>query len=293
MLREIIEIIPDARLLHLLRQARANGRNEYPVHVSWGVVLLAVLLRHVSIAACLSELRRNTELRRLIGAETAADVPKEHNMSRFLKTLGQDPFRAELRHIGNAMVKLLGAAVPDLGRRTAGDATALRARSGAAVEGLPQPTGGRKEYVDDKGYVTKAFEWFGYKLHLLVDVRHEVALAWQVTDATTTDGHTLPALLKEGLANLPEGRIETLAYDKAADDGDIHRLLDQNRIRPLIQIRNLWRQESERMFPGATGCSNVVYDKAGSVFCYDKVSDLPVRHPPHGLHRARGCAQDA
>ena len=29
-------------------------------------------------------------------------------------------------------------------------------------EGLPQPSGGRKEYKDDDGKVTEVVEWFGY-----------------------------------------------------------------------------------------------------------------------------------
>jgi hypothetical protein len=38
-----------------------------------------------------------------------------------------------------------------------------------------------KEYRDDEGKVTKVVEWFGYKLHLLVDAKHEVVLAYEVT----------------------------------------------------------------------------------------------------------------
>jgi hypothetical protein len=64
------------------------------------------------------------------------------------------------------LVKRLGEAVPALGKHTAGDSTALagRAKKGAAAvaqetrQGLPQPTGGRKEYKDDEGKVTKVYE---------------------------------------------------------------------------------------------------------------------------------------
>ena len=42
-------------------------------------------------------------------------------------------------------------------------------------QGLPQPTGGKKEYTDEQGRVVQVYEWFGDKLHLLVDVKHEVA----------------------------------------------------------------------------------------------------------------------
>ena len=82
------------------------------------------------------------------------------------------------------LIERLGVTITDLGRDTAGDATNLSARrkpEKAAQkeinEGLPQASGGRKEYKDDEGKVTKVVEWFGFKLHLLVDVKHEVVLA--------------------------------------------------------------------------------------------------------------------
>jgi hypothetical protein len=135
------------------------------------------------------------------------------------------------------MVERLGAAVPDLGKDTAGDSTALHARrkgekaaKAEIADGLPQPSGGKKEYLDDEGKVTKIVEWFGYKLHLLVDAKHEVVLAYKVTTANAADCKSLPDLSEQGQANLPEDRIETLAYDKAADDNESH-LLRQDRAR--------------------------------------------------------------
>ena len=92
-------------------------------------------------------------------------------------------------------------------------------------EGLPQASGGRKEYKDDDGKVTKVVEWFGFKLHLIVDVKHEVVLAYEITDTKAGDGETLPVVLEQAEANLPADRIETLAYDKAADNDAVHELL--------------------------------------------------------------------
>jgi hypothetical protein len=88
----------------------------------------------------------------------------------------------------------------------------------------------------------------------------------------------IPALLDGAARVLPEGRIETLAYDKAADDEKTHAELNERGIKPLIENRSLWKTEPERMLPGHDGRSNVVYDEAGTVYCYDKVSDPPVRH---------------
>jgi hypothetical protein len=252
----------------------------------WGVVLLRIILRHVSFEATLGELSRNAALRQLIGIDSEQQVPKAWNVSRFLDVLGQEPHLSELRKIFDVMTHELGIAVPDLGQQLAGDATALHARRKADAEavaeedaaGLPQAGGGRKEYYDEKGNVTKVVEWFGYKLHLLVDAKHEVALAYQVTAPATGDGEALPKLVAQAQANLPAGRIRTLAYDKAADSNAVHELLADKKIKPLIQIRALWQEQGEQMLPGHDGNSNIVYDEAGTVYCYDRSSRPMRRH---------------
>jgi hypothetical protein len=285
-LKEFLAAIPDGKLLESLRRARGKGRDDYPVHVLWGVLLLATALRHQTIEACLAELRRNSGLRRLIGIESEEEVPKKWNVSRFQDVLGQEPHVTHLKEIFHAIIQRLGSVVTDLGKHTAGDATGLSARrkdeAAAAVEvaeGLPQASGGRKEYTDDAGNVTEVVEWFGFKLHLLVDARHEVALAYEITDTKAGDGETLPTVLAQAQANLPAGRIQTLAYDKAADTNDVHELLSEKGIKPVIQNRKLWKDEPLRMLPGHNGDSNIVYDESGTVFCYDRVSEPMVRHP--------------
>jgi hypothetical protein len=284
-IRELLALIPDGPLLEALREARGKGRDDYPVRVCWGVLLLTVILRHPTTEACLAELRRNAGLRAVLGLESVEAVPKKWTMSRFQDLLGQEPCLTLLRQAFDTLIQRLGQAVPDLGRHSAGDATYLNARHknkhalrAELQTGLPQPSGGRKEYTDDEGTVVEVLEWFGFKLHLVVDVKHEVALAYQVTSASAGDGETLPSVLQEAQANLPKGRIETLAYDKAADDDDTHARLHKAAIKPLIENRSLWKEEPERLLPGATGRTNIVYDEAGTIFCYDKVSDPPVRH---------------
>jgi hypothetical protein len=284
-IKDLLAALQDGKLLDSLRFARGKGRNDYPVHVLWGVVVLRVVLRHVSTEAVLAELRRNEGLRRLIGIESEKGVPKAWNISRFEDVLGQEPHRTLLKGVFNVSIRRLGIAVADLGKDTAGDATALSARrkedelSREEIdEGLPQASGGRKEYKDDQGVVTKVIEWFGFKLHLLVDVKHEVVLSYEITDTKAGDGETLPSLLDQGKANLPADRIKTLAYDKAADSDEVHKVLAGAGITPLIQMRSLWKTEPERMLPGHDGTSNVVYTEDGTIYCYDKVSNPPVRH---------------
>src|SRR5262245_15601693 len=64
-------------------------------------------------------------------------------------------------------------------------------------------------------------------------------------------------------------------------------------------MRGLWKTEPERLLPGHDGSSNVVYTEDGSIYCYDKSSDPPVRHPlayigpepQRGTWKDRGPAQ--
>lgn len=285
-IRGLLEAIPDQPLLESLRHARGKGRDDFPISSLWGTLLLAIILRHPSTDACLADLRRNPALCLLIGIEAEDKVPGPDNMSRFLTTLGEEPHLDHLQTIFDVMVTRLGLVVGDLGVHTAGDSTGLAGRAASSeklkaaeiAQGLPQPTGGRKEYKDDDGKVTKVVEWFGYKLHLLVDVAHEVTLAYHITDTKAGDNERIAPLVEEAKANLPPDRIQTLAYDKAADDGAVHELLHDQDIKPIIQNRNFKLEEPEKVVGGRTPL-NVVYDQSGTVFCYDKVSEPPVRHP--------------
>ncbi len=283
--RTFLEAIPDAPLIDSLQRARGKGRDDYPIVVLWGTLLLAIVLRHHSLDACLQELQRNPALRLLIGVESEAQVPKPCNLSRFLVTLGEEPHLSRLRDVFDVLVGRLGRVVGDLGKDTAGDSTGLSGRAADSValreaeqrQGLPQPTGGRKEYKDDDGTVAKVVEWFGYKLHLLVDVKHEVVLSYRITDTKAGDNEMIGDLLRQAKKNLPEDRIETMAYDKAADDGAVHELPHDEQVRPPIQNRSFKLEEPEKVLGGRTPL-NVVYDQAGTLFCYDRVSPTPVRH---------------
>ncbi len=300
-IRDALAAVPDQSLLDGLQAARGHGRDDYPIRRLWHVVLLTILLRHHAFEDCLAELHRNPALCQLIGITAEDQIPHDWNVSRFLDVLGQEPHLSNLRAAFDALARPLGRAVPDLGRHSAGDATALSARpkkDARAVQeevkqGLPQPSGGNKEYKDAAGHVTKVYEWFGYKLHLLVDVKHEVAVAYHVTDTKAGDNEWVGALVEQAEANLPPALVETLAYDKAADDEAVHEVLHAHGIKPLIQNRALWKEEPERPLPGGRYPLHLVHDESGNVFCYDTVSDPPVRHRMSyiGYEKDRGAVK--
>ena len=163
-IRQFLQAVPDERLLESLRGGRGKGRDDYPIGVCWGVLLLRILLRHPTIPACLNELGRNAALRQLIGIDSEAGVPKGWNTTRFLEALGRQPHLDLLHQVFDGMVRPLAQTVKDLGRQTAGDSSGLSCRPQGRKnpDGLPEPAGGKKEYTDEEGKVVKVHEWFGY-----------------------------------------------------------------------------------------------------------------------------------
>lgn len=290
--KNFFEALPDAKLLNALYAYRGKGRDDYPLTVLWSVYLLRILFRHPNMTAMLEELHRNPALCHLIGIDSEKKIPRKYNMSRFERVLGMDIHLPYLAGIFPTMVRLLGSQVKDLGRHTAGDASALHARNSRSKSKssskLARPSGGKKEYRDDNGTVTEVYQWFGYKFHLIVDVKHEVVLAYDITTANQSETTVLPDIVRQAIENLHPAqsqhditneRIETLSYDKAADSSEIHQFLNDRNIKPVIQLRNMWHDdEPERLFACDDGNSNIVYDQAGTVYCYDKLSDPVVRH---------------
>ena len=63
------------------------------------------------------------------------------------------------------------------------------------------------------------------------------------------------------------GRIETLAYDKAADDGKVHALLNEHGITPVIELRSQWHNQREKLVPGQERRGNIVSTEEGTALC--------------------------
>ena len=54
-------------------------------------------------------------------------------------------------------------------------------------------------------------------------------------------------------------------------------MLAAKNIKPLIETRSMWKGDPERVLEDA-GIGNIVYDEAGTISCYDMVSEIPIRH---------------
>jgi hypothetical protein len=124
-----------------------------------------------------------------------------------------------------------------------------------------------------------------------VDATHEVVLSYHVTDTKTGDNECIPARVEQAQGNLPGERIQTLADDKAADDTKVHESVHDAGIKPLIRNRARWPKDGEpEEVVGGRVPLHVVPDEAGTVYCDDTVSEVPVRRAMSyaGHEKSRG-----
>lgn len=269
MLERTLDALPDAELLETLARQRKAKRNDYPVEPLWRALVAGALLGHPTRAALIEELRRNSELRTACGFDPARAeraVPRAYVFSRLVKKLKRH--QSLINAMFEKMVERLGTFLPDLGQHLAADSKALVVRGRKPADaGVGTKT---YESVDQDGTTQKIeVKWFGYKLHLLIDARYEMPLAWDVTEATRADSPALMPLvehLKEQHPLMHE-RAETLAADKGYDDGgDKADLYDNHGIVPLIPPRDLWGQT--RMRPLDERRSDTIYiGPVGQVCC--------------------------
>ena len=139
-------------------------------------------------------------------------------------------------------------------------------------------TDGRRDRDVDwgvKGSGENKHSWFGYLLHLVVDATYEVPLAFEVTKASRAEQPQAQRLLDQMQDRHPQllERCHQLSADKGYDDHKpINRLWGQHRIKPIIAIRNCWRDvdaadDNGQVTRVVSGQHNVIYTCDGDVSC--------------------------
>lgn len=300
----VLSVLPDEGFMRILEARRGHGRNDYPVRAMWNAVVAGLVYRHSSMASLLSELRRNRELLQacgfdpLLGSEAA---PSDDAMSRFLAVLVEQ--REWITRMSAEVVKRLGEALPDLGKRLAADSKAI-ASYGSPVrdEKKRGVRDGRRDLDADHGVKTyrgvreggssweKVVRWFGYKVHVVVDSQYELPVSWKVTKASRADVSELLPLVEHLEAEQPviAARAEELAADKAYDSCVANEALyEEHGIKPVIDTRALWKSEPTR--PVVTDRpDSFVYDERGGVHCVCPVQGAVREMAFAGFEKDRG-----
>ena len=275
----VLEHVPDEGLMSKLEEQRKWGRDDYPIRPVWNSVLAGIVYQHGSVESLRRELLRNGELRERCGFDPrkgSGAVPASWVYTRFLKLLYK--FKAEIDQMFDRLVDELKALLPDLGVSVAVDSK--------GVDSAGRPTKekkrdgrrdmdadwGKKRYHGEREDGTlweKVVTWFGYKIHLLVDTKYEMAISYQVTRASASDTkHLLPLVEEVKKKHLEIYKdMDTAATDKGYDsEENCRRLYDEHGIKPVIDIRRMWRDKETKLLD--PGCSdNIVYDEVGTVYC--------------------------
>ena len=270
----VLEQLPDEGVVSALEARRGRGRNECPARAMWRALVAGVVFGHGSSASLLRELGRNPALLGVCGFDPLGrQAPPRRTVSGMVDAL-RGRLMAELpgygRHLGCD-----GKAVPS---RSTGNASAAAGRTSD-----PDADWGRHETsgVDRAGKAWKKVKrWFGYRLHLVADVEHELPVWFEVTRASRSEHKALAEGL-DGLFGAEPGlarRCADFVADRGLDSGPLRRRLwDGHRIRPLVDVREMWREE--RAEPGhdpskpirrslaADGGGNILRTEKGEVSC--------------------------
>ena len=315
-LKLAIENMPDEKIVRKLRKIRKNGRDEWPVEAMWNTFIASYVFNHRSVNDLLRELSRNSQLRQICGLKPKFFkqkdgtykmhiVPSEAAYSRFLANLLK--CKKEMKETFEELVEYMYSNLEGFGEDLAGDGKAIE--SYARTNGKKAKKGDRRkdeeanwgvkkytESVNGKGEkVKKKTSWFGYRLHLIVDVKYELPVAYKVTEASNSEKKEMLKLWKDIHSKRIEvvKRAKKFLADKGYDYTDLIIWLEKYEINPIIDIQNHWRDgEKTKQYRD----TDLTYSYDGKVYWtddkgkeiklsyagYDKQTEsLRYKFPPH------------
>ncbi len=238
-----------------------------------------------------------------LSAPVFDNVPAPSNFSRFLSNVvGVEEERGLVSGMLDTLRDRLMEVVPDFGRHLGYDGKAVESHS----TGQESRKTGRTSDADadwgqhetrgvdaktGKPWV-KVKSWFGYELHWIADSAYEIPLWFldlrssllrgDVTKASASECKRLDKAIDELFGKSPElaERCADFSADRGLDSGPLKaKLWDRYRIRPLIDTREMWREEKAR--PGydpskpilrsldPDRVDTILHSEKGEVLCHD------------------------
>jgi hypothetical protein len=183
-------------------------------------------------------------------------VPMSWNFSRFLKNVIElEDEHAMISEMVRRLRESLMDELPDFGKHLGYDGKAIDSHSTGQESretghtSDPDANWGKHEtsgFDKDGNPWKKVKSWFGYGLHLIADTLYEIPVAFSVTAASASEVVELDSLIQNSFEQTPSlaQRCEDFSADRGLDSGGIKAMLwDDYGIRPVIDIRELWREE--------------------------------------------------
>lgn len=257
----LIDNVPDNKIINALTEIRGNGRNDYPIIAVWNSILIMPLIECSSVEQLRRELSRNRDLRRLCGFQDSDYyygshklVPPPKSYTNLFKNLKKiEPL---LKGCFNELREFMYENLKDFGKEVGEDGKIFLSKAkGPNKNGYDDDarcdtdadfTIKENYYKDQKTGVTKSKKktYFGYRYHLLADVNYELPVEYTVTKASVSEREELIKHISN-LGNEKVQKIETLSADKGYDGRELIKYLVDKEIKPVIDIRNLWKDKEE------------------------------------------------
>jgi len=288
----------DEALMIRLESKRGNGRDDYPVRVMWNLIIAMKVFGHRTVESFRRELSRNSQLRKLCGlcdfGRKKHLVPPARVFSKFLALLMEE--QAELDDIFKRQVSELAEELPEFGKNAAGDGKYIdsyakspnknpNSNAGLRAESDAQWSVKEYHYTDKKGkHQTKKEYHYGFKAHIICDVKTELPIAYIVTTANSDEKKAMTLLVQE-LSDQMKARMMHLMLDRGYDSTEMIQAVKSAGIIPIVDIRNCWKDgETTRQYKN----TDIVYDYQGNVYYVD---DKLKQHRMHyeGYDKQKKC----
>lgn len=218
-------------------------------------------------------------------------IPNDWNFSRFLNNVIETEEKSQLiSGMIDQLREQLMEVLPDFGEHLGYDGKAIESHStghknkASGKTSDPDADWGKHETtgVDSTtGKVwTKVKSWFGYGLHLIADTRYEIPVSFRMTPASHSEHVQLSEMVDELFEASPllQERCKDFSADRGLDNGSLKaKLWDDYQIRPLIDTRELWREEKKAPDYNPAQpitrplnperADNIIHTEKGAVFC--------------------------
>jgi len=269
----------DEALMQRLEKRRGNGRNDYPVRAMWNLNVAMKIFGHRTVESFRRELARNSQLRKICGLEDFAKkkhlVPPARVFSKFLRQMENE--QEVIDEMFESLVKELMEKLPEFGKNVAGDGKYLDSYA-KRQDKTPNPEAGNRaehdarwgikeyHYRDGNGnWQVKKEYHFGFKAHILCDVKTELPMGYSVLAANSDEKKAMMDMLMK-IPNEIISRMKYLMLDRGYDSTEMIRTIKAARIIPIVDIRNCWKDgEATKQYKN----TDIVYDYQGNVFYVD------------------------
>jgi len=298
--------IDDESLLSKLEKKRGIGRDDYPIRVMWNLVIAMKVFEHKSVASFRRELSRNAQLRKICGLNDFDFkkhlIPPARVFSGFFKLLASE--QEEVDFIFDTQVSELYDKVEGFGENLAGDGKYLDSFCKHKPKEEQTDTDNRTE--NDAEYSKKEYKYtgtdgkehtktelhYGFKAHIICDVKTELPISYLVTKGNHDEKKALATLL--GNFSLKQKKAaRALLLDRGYDATELIRLIKSMHIHPVVDIRNMWKDKEETKQYKDT---DIVYDAKGGVYFVeldDNGEPVNVKMDYKGYDKQKKCLRYA